>query len=75
MNQLNALRSVYDKVFEKLCGSAEFLENIFEHLNQLDDKEFLEKINTEKLNLNKSIYDAFNMFDNINSNFILFFIF
>lgn len=68
--RMNALRKICVQLFNKLRGTAEFLENILETLGETEEgRELLEKINDLRFDLDKSLGEARLIADDIQSRF------
>lgn len=68
MNRTIALREVCVDLFDKLRGTADFLNHILELLDQTEEgRELANKIKSLKFDLDKSMQETFNVVDDIQS--------
>uniref|UniRef100_A0A915EHH9 Uncharacterized protein n=1 Tax=Ditylenchus dipsaci TaxID=166011 RepID=A0A915EHH9_9BILA len=66
ISRMNGLRGICNQLFEKLRGTAEFLQNLLNNLEDSEEgRELLRKINEIKLDLDKSMHEARNLVDEV----------
>lgn len=70
MSRTSALRDICIQLFEKLRGTAGFLNHILQALDQTEEgRELANKIMSLKLDLDKSVQETYTMVGDIQSNY------